>query len=390
MGHAHSPELHQSTDQFHLPTVVLGLSMLAALIALRRLLPQLPSALLVTILGILVVFGLDLDQKGISVLGTVPARMPNLTLVLPTFLDFREILTGATAIALLSFISGILTVKSFARRSSSGFDSNQELIGFGASNIVSGLARGFPIAGGCMRTAVALAMGGMSQLAGIVAAVTMLLVLFFLTGTLAYVPEAALAAVIIVSGWSLLDLPAFCELYTAKHLELGLSLVAMLGVLILGVLPGVATAVGLSLAWLVYVESVPPDAILGRVPGLWGYHNVKQIPEAETEPGVLIYQFRANIVFFNAERFKARILEAISASDIPVEWVVVDTSPINYVDLHRREDDRRATGRVGVTRRQARRCARRAQAAALLRVPLGKKARKAPCRSLLSDDKSRS
>ena len=326
-------ELFQSMDKFHLPTLFLGLSMLAVLVAVRRLLPQLPSALLVTILGILLVFGLGLDQKGISVLGTVPAGMPKLTLVLPTFLDFREILTDATAIALLSFISGILTVKSFARRSGSAFDSDQELIGFGASNIVSGLAQGFPVAGGSTRTAVALAMGGMSQLAGIAAAATMLLVLFFLTEPLAYVPEAALAAVIIVSGWSLLDMAAFRELYTAKRLELGFSLVAMLGVLILGVLPGVATAVGLSLVWLVYVESVPPDAVLGRVPGLRGYYNVKQTREAKTVPGVLIYQFRANIVFYNAERFKARVLEAVAASDTPVEWVVVDASPINYVDF---------------------------------------------------------
>ena len=141
--------------------------MLAILIAVRRLLPRLPSALLVTIPGILLVFGLGLDQQGISVLGTVPAGMPKLTLVLPTFLDFREILTDARAIALLSFISGILTIKSFARRSGSAFDSDQELIGFGASIIVSRLAQGFPVAGGSTRTAVALAMEGMSQLAGI-------------------------------------------------------------------------------------------------------------------------------------------------------------------------------------------------------------------------------
>ncbi len=173
----------------------------------------------------------------------------------------------------------------------------------------------------------------MSQLSGIVAAVIMLLVLFFLTAPLAYVPNAALAAIIIVSGWGLLDLKALRELYTAKPLEQAIALVAMLGVLVLGVLPGVGLAVGLSLVWLIYVESAPPDAALGRVPGLPGYHSLKETPEAKTVPGILIYRFSANIVFFNADRFKARILGAIAALDRPVEWVVLDASPVNYVDF---------------------------------------------------------
>ncbi len=193
---------------------------------------------------------------------------PKLTLLLPTFADFRAILADATAIALLSFISGILTVKSFARRSRTPFSSNQELIGFGAANIASALAQGFPVTGGSTRTAVNVSTGGMSQLAGVVAAVTMLLVLFFFTAPLAYVPNAALAAVIIMSGWGLLDLRAFRLLHTVGRLELGVSLVAMLGVLVLAVLPGVGLAVGLSLAWLIYIDSRPPDAVLGRIPGV--------------------------------------------------------------------------------------------------------------------------
>ena len=187
--------------------------------------------------------------------------------------------------------------------------------------------------GGSTRTAVNISMGGMSQLSGIVAAVTMLLVLFFLTAPLAYVPHAALAAIIILSGWGLLDLQALRELYTTKRLELGVSLVAVLGVLALGVLPGVGLAVGLSLAWLLYVESAPPDAALGRVPGLPGYHSLQETPEAKSVPGILIYQFSANIVFYNADRFKSRILGAVAASDTPVEWVVVDAGPVNYVDF---------------------------------------------------------
>ena len=326
-------EFFQSVGKFHLPTVFLGLGLLAVLITVRRLLPRVPAALVVIVLGILLVVGLGLEQKGISVIGSVPGGFPKLTLLLPTFADFREVLADATAIALVAFISGILSVKSFARRSRSPYDSRQELIAYGASNIASALAQGFAVTGGTTRTAVNIAMGGMSQLAGVVAAVTMLLVLFFLTAPLAYVPNAALAAIIMVSGWGLLDLKAFRELYTIKRLELGVALIALLGVLVLGVLPGVGLAVGLSLAWLLYVESAPLDDVLGRVPGLPGYYSLKETPEAKSVPGILIYQFSANIVFYNADRFKARILGAIAASDSPVEWVVLDASPVNYVDF---------------------------------------------------------
>jgi MFS superfamily sulfate permease-like transporter len=275
----------------------------------------------------------NLESRGVIVLGNVPAGLPSLHFAMPTLNEFSSILTDGAAIALLSFISGVLTAKSFARRNRYDVDANQELIGFGASNIISGLAQGFPVTGADSRTAVNNAMGGKSQVAGLVAAAAMLLVLFFLTGPLAFVPKAALSAVIIVSAIGLFDQKALIELHATNRLELGISLVAMLGVLILGGLPGVGLAIGLSLAWLLYVVSMPPDAVLGRVPGLKGWHDLKNNPEARTIPGVLVFQFNANLVFFNADRFKARVLGAVAASDTPVEWVVLDASPVNYIDV---------------------------------------------------------
>jgi SulP family sulfate permease len=111
-----------------------------------------------------------------------------------------------------------------------------------------------------------------------------------------------------------------------------LSLGTTLGVLVLGVLPGVMLAVALSLAWLVMVASRPQDAVLGRVPGLPGFHSVADYPEATTVPGLLIYRFEANLVFFNIEYFGDRLRAAIRASETPVEWIIVDASPINWVD----------------------------------------------------------
>jgi MFS superfamily sulfate permease-like transporter len=233
---------------------------------------------------------------------------------------------------LISFASGMLTAKSFARRNHYEIDANQELIAFGASNLVSGLAQGFPVTGADSRTAVNNTVGGQSQLVSIVAAATMLLVLLFLKAPLALVPTAALAGVVFVSAMSLFDVTGLRDLARMSWREGLLSLGTTLGVLALGVLPGVMLAVALSLAWLLMVASRPKDAVLGRVPGLPGFHSVADYPEAATVPGLLLYRFEANLVFFNVDYFSERLRAEIAASKTPVEWVIVDASPINWID----------------------------------------------------------
>ena len=320
-------------DNSHLPTLVLGFSLLVALIGLRQVAPKLPAALVVVVAGIVVVTMLGLDQDGVAVLGSVPAGLPALHIAAFEPAAFKALLGDAAGIALVSFTSGVLTAKSFARRNRYEIDANQELVAFGACNIASGLAQGFPVTGADSRTAVNNAMGGKTQLVGIVAAASMLLILFFLTEPLAYVPTAALAAVIMVSAVGLFDYKELFNLYEMSRRELLLSVGTTLGVLILGVLPGVLLAVALSLFWLLTVVSRPHDGVLGRVKGMKGFHNLNDFPEASTIPGLLLYRFDANLVFFNADYFRDRVRAAIAAAKTPVEWVVIDASSINVVDI---------------------------------------------------------
>jgi len=195
------------------------------------------------------------------------------------------------------------------------------------------MAQGFPVTGADSRIAVNNAMGGKTQLVGIVAAASMLLILFFLTEPLGYVPTAALAAVIMVSAVGLFDFRELRNLYKVSHRELLLSVGTTLGVLILGVLPGVLLAVALSLFWLLTVVSRPHDGVLGRVKGIKGFHDIEDFPEATTIPGLILYRFDANLVFFNADYFRERVRATIAAAKTPVEWVVVDASSINVVDI---------------------------------------------------------
>jgi high affinity sulfate transporter 1 len=326
-------ELFEHIHQSHWPTAILGVSLLVLLLLIIRYLPRLPGALIVVVLSIALVFMLRLDENGVMVLGNVPGGWPSL--VLPSIGQgvFNDIFFGSAGIVLVSFTSGILTAKSFARRNGYEVNANQELIGFGACNLASGLAQGFPVTGADSRTAVNNAMGGKTQMAGIVAGGAMLIILLYLTSPLAYLPNTALAAVILVSAVGLFDFAELHTLFRMSYREFLMSVGTTLGVLFLGVLPGVLIAVTLSLLWLLSVSSRPDDAVLGRVPGLKGFHEVKEHPEARTIPGLLLYRFESNIVFYNADYFKTRIRMAIDAQKTPIEWVVIDASPINILDV---------------------------------------------------------
>ncbi|HHH39063.1 MAG TPA: SulP family inorganic anion transporter, partial [Sedimenticola sp.] len=257
-------EVVERLGDSHGPTVALGLSMLVLLLLVMRFLPRLPAALLVVVVSILLVSLLGLQQQGVAVLGSVPGGMPSLAM--PTLGEgvFKEILGAAAGIMLVSFTSGVLTSKSFARRAGYEVDANRELVGFGAANIASGLAHGFPVTGADSRTAINAVMGGRTQLAGVVAGSAMLLVLLFFTGPLGNVPITALAAVVLVGASGLFDVADLRELFHWSTREFLLSLATTIGVLSLGVLPGVLLAVALSLIWLLMVTSRPHDAILGR------------------------------------------------------------------------------------------------------------------------------
>jgi sulfate permease, SulP family len=325
-------ELAQRLGQSHVPTALLGLALLAGLLALRRAAPNIPAALVVVVAGIAAVATFGLQALGVKVTGPVPAGLPSPTWPWFDAATYRGLLGEAAGIVLISFTGGVLTAKSFARRNRYEIDANQELMALGAANLAVGLGQGFPVTGADSRTAVNDAMGGKSQLVGIVAAGAMLLVLFLLTGALALVPTTALAAVILVSAAGLFDVTGLRLLLGMSRREGLLSVATTLGVLVLGVLPGVVLAVVLSLSWLLATAMRPKDAVLGRLPGLQGYQSIADHPQAETIPGLLLYRFSGNLVFFNIDYFCERVRAAIRRAASPVAWVIVDLSPVSLVD----------------------------------------------------------
>ncbi len=324
-------EFVRKVPQTHVPTLMVGLLTMGVLLGSKRLLPRWPGPLLAVVVAVGLAQWFDLGERGVAVVGHVPAGLPRLRW--PEFDAhlLNPLLGGALGVALLSFSNAMIVARSFASKDGYEVDADKEIFALGACQIVSGLSQGFPISGADSRTALNHAMGGRSQLAGLVAAGVMAAVLLFLTVPLAYLPKAALGAILVQAAIGLFDLHEMRRLWKVSWQEFAVAVLTMLGVVGLGVLDGIVLAVVLSILFLLARSSRPPDAVLGRVAGLKGFHDTAHHDLAETRSGLVLYRFSSAIVFFNAPYFKKRALETL-ASRPNTRWFVVDGSPVNFMD----------------------------------------------------------
>jgi high affinity sulfate transporter 1 len=317
----------------HFPTLIIGVITLVIIYAMGRLVPRLPSALVGVCGGIGMMVILDSEKWGVTTLGAVPAGFlwPHLP---STFLsDTVRLLPDAGGIALICFCGSMVTAKSFAARNGYEVAADREFVALGVANVTSGLSSGFPIAGTDSRTAINDLTGGRSQVSGLTAAVLMASVLTVCTGPLAYIPTASLGAVLVLAGASLFDFQTVWKMRDVSRSEFALSLIATLGVATIGVLPGIALTVMLSLILLIRRASSPYDAILGQVPGVDGFTDISEYPNAQLIPGLLIYRFDAALLFFNADYFKKRVRDVVTLSGQSLHLFVFDMEAINAIDM---------------------------------------------------------
>lgn len=325
-------ELASKLPQTHLPTLAVGLTTLIVMMGSKHLLPRAPAPLVAIAVALALVFGLRLEDMGVAVVGALPAGLPGLSWPQWDPELLKPLIGGALGVALVSFSSGMVTARSFAARNHYDIDVDKEFIALGACQIASGLSQGFAVTGADSRTAVNDAMGGKTQMVGVIAAITMACVLLFLTEPLRYLPVAALGAVLIVAAIGLFDVVALHKMWRVSPAECILALFTMFGVIWLDLLHGILLAVVMALLILIKRASRPADALLGRVPGMKGWHEQAHHEDAVTHPGLMIYRFSSAIVFFNAGYFKKRVVELV-AGRAGVEWFIVDGSTINLVDV---------------------------------------------------------
>jgi len=312
-------------------TVAVAGAVLMFLFVVRWRWPHAPGPLLAMLLATAAVAALGLSGRGVNVVGPIPAGLPVPRLPDVRWHELRELLLPSFSVMIVAFTDDILTARSFARRGEQ-VRANQELLALGVANAGASMLQGFPVSSSATRTAIAVAAGSRTQVYSLAAAASVLAVLYFLAPLLAAFPVAALGAIVIYAAIRLIDVTAFRRLLAFRRGELVIALLACAGVLVFNILYGVLLAVAVSVAELLVRVARPHDAVLGRVPGLAGMHDIDDYPGAQTVPGLVVYRYDAPLFFANAEDFRRRALAA-AGSQAPVRWFVLNVEANVEVDF---------------------------------------------------------
>lgn len=314
-------------------SLAIGVGTLGVLWLLGRS-KRLPGVMIAVTGATVIVMALDLVQRaGVVVVGPVPQGLPAFAFPLITRDDIVPVLFGGLAVALVSFADTSVLSRAFAARAGTSVDTNQEMVGLGAANLAAGLFQGFPISASATRTPVAVAAGARTQLAGMVGAVTVALLVMFAPNLLAELPRSALAAVVIAAAVSLFEVDDLVRIYRIQRWEFWLSIACSTGVIVLGPIQGIVLAIVIAVIEFLWSGWRPYSAVLGRVDHLKGYHDISRHPDARVIPGLVLLRWDAPLFFANAELFRNRVLEAAAASSTPVRRLIVDAEPITNVDI---------------------------------------------------------
>jgi high affinity sulfate transporter 1 len=312
--------------------VATGVLSLAAMLALHRLAPRVPAALVVIVAATALIAALGGDAAGVRVVGDLPSGLPHLVPPVLDLATLRQLVPGALAIVLVGYAEALGGARAASLKTGGVVDPNQELIAHGPANVLSGLFGGFLVVGSLSKTSVAVDAGARSQVANVVAAALCLLTLVFLTPLFRGMPRPALAAVVIVAMLHLSRPSYLRTLLRQSRREFGIAAIVIAGELTLGVLQGITAGVALSLVMLIYRASHPEGVVLGQLPGAEAYRDVRQHPEAATFPGLLIWRIGGDLFFASVGRFDDNLKAAMTASPTPVTQVLLDASAVTYVD----------------------------------------------------------
>ena len=325
---AMSPELTNANPV----TTAIGLGSLALMFLIGRFVPKLPSALTTVVVCIVLVSVFNLGAQGVDIVGSVKAGLPALAMPKFTLEQLQLLIPGALAIVLLGYAESLGAAKAASSKSGGSVDPNQELVSHGPANIGSAFSGGFVVVGSLSKTSVSMGAGGRTQMASLVDAAFVILTLMFLLPLFTNLPHAALAAIVIHAMIGLFDFGYLKNLWGQSRWELSIAMAAYLGVMVIGVLPGIGLGVALSLLLLIYRATSPSSAVLGREPGGRVFHDVSRRPNLETTPGLLIFRFDSSLFFASANHFGEDLQARLAAAVEPVRQVLIDAETINLLD----------------------------------------------------------
>lgn len=325
-------EAAQHLGDIHFLTLGIGAGSVVLLVAIPYVKPVLPAALVVVILGTCAGWLFALEELGVRVIGDIPVGLPQPEVPALSLGDMQGLLSAALALSLVQFMKNVSIGRIFAARHGYTVDPNQILISTGVANIAGSFFRSPPVGGSFSRTAVNEQSGACTPAANLVAAGVIALTLLFLTPLFYYLPMPVLAAIILVAGFSLIDIGELYELLQTSRRDGYIALFTAGCVLVLGIQEGILLGIVATVLAVLYRISRPNMVELGHVPGTRAYRDVERFGETEIIDDILVLRVDASFSFANAEHFKDFILEKSKAEHRDVRAVVIDGTSINAVD----------------------------------------------------------
>jgi SulP family sulfate permease len=313
-------------------TLTFGLVGIGLLTAIRWWRPRIPGTIVVFSLALIAGRCFDFANMNMAVIGSVDTRIPMPVPPELALADIGRLVTAALGLALLIFPEGILLGRAMANRHNYEIIPDRELVALGTANLAAGLLRSFAVGGSQSRTLLNSATGGRSQMVSFIAAILLIAFMYFLASWIATLPTVAIASILIFTGITLIDIEGFRRLRRQHPQSAFVALLTSIGVVVIGVLPGILVGIMLSLLKVLSQIVRPQDALLGRVPGTQALHDVGDDEAAETIPGLVVYRFYGPLVFANVRFFIERLEHFISGETHPVQ-VIVDARAIPEIDV---------------------------------------------------------
>ncbi|HJQ81111.1 MAG TPA: SulP family inorganic anion transporter [Lacipirellulaceae bacterium] len=316
----------------NLVVLTFGLVALALLVLGGRFFPGRPVALFVVAAAIIVMSLTALAERDVATVGAIPAGLPDFAWPSLRPRDVDGILPLAAACFLLAYVEGVSAARTLAEKHGYKINPRQELLALGAANLAAAFSHGFPVAGGLSQSAVNDKAGARTPLSLVFASAAIAGCLLFFTGLLRNLPSVVLAAIVLVAVRGLFNVAALRHLWRVSRLEFGIAIVALVGVLLLGILKGVLLAVIVSVLMLLTTAARPHVAFLGRIPGSSRYSDMERHPDNEPIEHTIIFRVEASLLYFNVDHVRNRVWAKISETD-SLRLVVCDLSNSPYVDV---------------------------------------------------------
>ena len=322
-----------SLPETHVPSVLFGLVAIALYMAFERVFPGRPTTLIVVIVAIAMMTVFGLSESGIKIVGDLPSGLPGISVPTINASDISALIPVALACFVLAYGETISVARSFAQKYDYEINPEQELMALGAANIATGMAHGFPVAGGMSQTAVNDMGGATSPVALIVTSGAIALTLLFFASFFHNLPEPVLGAIVLMAASHLVRFEELRRLLIESRAEFWTSMVACVGVLFFGLLNGLLLAAVGSLVMLIAQTSRPMVVVVGRERSTGHFVSRARNPDASDTPGALVVRSASTWLYFNAEHIRRQIVDMIDGTPAGIRTVVLDFSSVPAIDI---------------------------------------------------------